>query len=69
MKAAVKASPGAIGVYEIFTVTVLKRYGVSQEEALAFALFAHMAQFIPVTLTGGLIFLAFPENAKNSAKV
>ena len=63
------SSPGAIGVYEIFTVTVLKRYGVSQEEALAFALFAHMAQFIPVTLTGGLIFLAFPENAKNSAKV
>lgn len=60
------SSPGAIGVYEAFTVTVLKRYGVEADQALAVALFAHMAQFIPVTLVGGLIFMAFPENAKEN---
>ncbi len=58
------SSPGAIGVYEAFTVTVLKRYGVEPDRALAAALFAHMAQFVPVTLTGGLIFMAFPGNTK-----
>ena len=59
------SSPGAIGVYEAFTVTVLRHYGVSQEEALALALFTHMAQFIPVTLTGGLIFAFSPEAKRN----
>jgi uncharacterized membrane protein YbhN (UPF0104 family) len=57
------SSPGALGVYEVFTVTVLKSFGVGAEEALAVTLFSHMAQFIPVTLTGGVICAFFPAGA------
>jgi uncharacterized protein (TIRG00374 family) len=56
------SSPGAIGVYEAVTVTVLKNCGVGGDAALAATLFAHMVQFIPATLAGGLIFAAFPEH-------
>jgi uncharacterized membrane protein YbhN (UPF0104 family) len=62
------SSPGAIGVYEAFTVTVLKSYGVGAEEALALALFSHMAQFIPVTLAGGLVCLFFPKSNRQEVK-
>jgi uncharacterized protein (TIRG00374 family) len=58
------SSPGAIGVYEAVTVTVLKSYGVEVDAALAVTLFTHMVQFIPVTLLGGLILAVFPENMK-----
>ncbi|MCL2010956.1 MAG: flippase-like domain-containing protein [Synergistaceae bacterium] len=54
------SSPGAIGVYQAFVVTLLKRYGIEPDAALAIALVSHMIQFIPVTLVGGLIFAAFP---------
>lgn len=56
------SSPGAFGVYEAVAVTALKHHGIAPESALAVALFIHMAQFIPVTLIGGLLFTAFPEN-------
>ena len=40
---------------------------VPHDQALAAALFAHMAQFIPVTLSGGLVMLGFPsEPSKES---
>lgn len=55
------SSPGALGVYEAVMVTALDVYGVPRDQALAITLFSHMAQFIPVTLVGGLIFLAFPQ--------
>jgi len=62
------SSPGAIGVYEAFTVTILKRYGVEPGDALAVALVSHMLQFIPVTLLGGIIFAAFPvKRARHDA--
>ena len=54
------SSPGAIGVYQAFTMTFLMRHGVEPDAALAIALVSHMAQFIPVTLAGGLIFAMFP---------
>jgi uncharacterized membrane protein YbhN (UPF0104 family) len=59
------SSPGAIGVYEAFAVTALKNFGVSPEEALAVALFSHMAQYLPVTLAGGAACLFFPSGAEN----
>jgi uncharacterized protein (TIRG00374 family) len=63
------SSPGAIGVYEAFAVTLLRRHGVEPDAALAIALVSHMIQFIPVTLTGGLIFAAFPSTTiVNSSK-
>jgi uncharacterized membrane protein YbhN (UPF0104 family) len=61
------SSPGAIGVYEAFTVTVLKSFGVGAEEALAVTLFCHMAQFIPVTLAGGIVCALFPAAAVNES--
>ncbi len=54
------SSPGAIGVYEAVAVAALRAHDVPHDHALAAALFAHMAQFIPVTLAGGLAMLAFP---------
>lgn len=50
------SSPGALGVYEAVAVTALTAYNVPREQALAVTLFAHMAQFIPVTIVGILIF-------------
>jgi uncharacterized membrane protein YbhN (UPF0104 family) len=58
------SSPGALGVYEAFTVAVLKSFGVGAEEALAVALFSHMAQFIPVTLAGGIVCAIFPTDSR-----
>ena len=55
------SSPGAIGVYEAVTVAVLRAHDMPHDQALAAALFAHMAQFIPVTLSGGLVILFFPR--------
>ncbi|MDR1732927.1 MAG: flippase-like domain-containing protein [Synergistaceae bacterium] len=60
------SSPGAIGVYEAISLTALKNCGIEPDVALTVTLFSHMAQFIPVTLVGGLIFMAFPENSKDS---
>jgi uncharacterized membrane protein YbhN (UPF0104 family) len=54
------SSPGAFGVYEVVTLAALKRSGIGSDEALALALFTHMAQFIPVTLAGAAVFAAFP---------
>ena len=58
------SSPGALGVYEAVMVTTLAAYGAPRDQALAVTIFCHMAQFIPVTLAGGLIFLAFPGKAE-----
>ena len=55
------SSPGAIGVYEAVAVAALRAHDVPHDQALAAALFAHMAQFVPVTLAGGLAMLRFPS--------
>jgi uncharacterized protein (TIRG00374 family) len=54
------SSPGAFGVYEVVALTALKRSGIGSDEALALALFTHMAQFVPVTLAGAVVCAAFP---------
>jgi len=54
------SSPGAVGVYEAVMLTVLMAYNVPRDQALAVTLFSHMAQFIPVTVVGGLVFLLRP---------
>ena len=45
-------------------LTVLTAYHGPRDQALAVALFAHMAQFIPVTVVGGLIFLLISPRGK-----
>ncbi|MDR2175317.1 MAG: flippase-like domain-containing protein [Synergistaceae bacterium] len=59
------SSPGAIGVYEAFTAAVLRSFGVGAEEALAVTLFSHMAQFVPVTLAGGIVCAFFPAGSES----
>ncbi|GHS88859.1 hypothetical protein AGMMS49957_11090 [Synergistales bacterium] len=51
-------------MYEAFIVTILKSYGVEPESALALALFSHAAQFIPVTLVGGVLCIFFPKGSQ-----
>ena len=54
----VPAGPGYVGNFEYAAIIGLALFGVAKEEALAYALLAHMLQLIPVTLTGLLFALA-----------
>jgi glycosyltransferase 2 family protein len=46
------AAPGYVGNFEYFTVLGLALFGITQEAAFAYALLAHICQFIPVTAVG-----------------
>jgi glycosyltransferase 2 family protein len=46
------AAPGYVGNFEYFTVLGLSIFGITQEAAFAYALLAHIFQFIPVTAVG-----------------
>jgi uncharacterized protein (TIRG00374 family) len=46
------AAPGYVGNFEYFTVLGLALFGIAQEAAFAYALLAHICQFIPVTAVG-----------------
>lgn len=46
------AAPGYVGNFEYFTVLGLALFGITQEAAFAYALLAHICQFIPVTALG-----------------
>lgn len=49
---AVPSSPGYVGVFEAAIVLALALYGVSQDQALAYALTYHAATFLPIILLG-----------------
>jgi uncharacterized protein (TIRG00374 family) len=46
------AAPGYVGTFEYFTVLGLALFGVGQEAAFAYALLAHVFQFVPVSAVG-----------------
>jgi uncharacterized protein (TIRG00374 family) len=46
------AAPGYLGNFEYFTVLGLAIFGVAQEAAFAYALVAHICEFVPVTAVG-----------------
>jgi glycosyltransferase 2 family protein len=46
------AGPGDVGSFEYLTVLGLALFGISQETAFAYALLAHICQFVPVTIAG-----------------
>jgi glycosyltransferase 2 family protein len=46
------SAPGYVGTFEYFTVLGLALFGITQEAAFAYALLAHVCQFIPVTAVG-----------------
>jgi glycosyltransferase 2 family protein len=51
------SAPGYVGTFEYFTVLGLALFGIAHEAAFAYALLAHICQFIPVTAVG--LFFAF----------
>jgi uncharacterized protein (TIRG00374 family) len=51
------AGPGYVGNFEYFTVLGLALFGITRETAFAYALLAHVCQFIPVIAVG--LFFAF----------
>jgi uncharacterized protein (TIRG00374 family) len=53
---AVPALPGFFGVFEYMSVQGLSIYGVSQEQAAAWAIGYHLFSFIPITLIGTYYF-------------
>src|SRR5918993_423563 len=46
------AAPGYVGTFEYFTVLGLALFGIGHEAAFAYALLAHICQFIPVSAVG-----------------
>jgi hypothetical protein len=46
------AAPGYVGTFEYFTVLGLALFGIGHEGAFAYALLAHICQFIPVSAVG-----------------
>jgi uncharacterized protein (TIRG00374 family) len=46
------AAPGYVGTFEYFTVLGLALFGIGHEPAFAYALLAHICQFIPVSAVG-----------------
>jgi uncharacterized membrane protein YbhN (UPF0104 family) len=55
LAALLPSSPGQIGLVEAGAVVVLSGAGVSQPQALAFALVYHAAHWVPTTLGGGAV--------------
>ena len=60
-------TPGYVGNFEYFTVLGLALFGINQEAAFAFALVAHVFQFVPVTAVG--LFFAFRTGMLKKAEV
>jgi len=49
---AIPAAPGAIGTFEAVVASIIGRFGVGAEQALAYALVCHMTMFLLVTGLG-----------------
>ena len=54
LSSAVPSTPGYIGVYQFVAVLVLRPFGVSSANALAFVLFIQIMNYLTVTVWGGL---------------
>ncbi|MCA1690536.1 MAG: flippase-like domain-containing protein, partial [Actinobacteria bacterium] len=48
----IPAPPAAVGVFEAAGVLALKAYGISQTDALPYALVLHVVNFVPFILAG-----------------
>ena len=46
------AAPGYVGTFQLFATSALAVFGVGPEAALAFAIIAHLSQYLLVTLIG-----------------
>jgi glycosyltransferase 2 family protein len=46
------AAPGYVGTFEYFTVLGLALFGIGHDTAFAYAVLAHICQFVPVSVVG-----------------
>lgn len=53
----IPASPGQVGVYEFFVITILTATGVEAAQATAYAVVAHLVIWLPVTAVGFVLLL------------
>lgn len=51
----IPSSPGYVGTFEYFTILGISIFGINRTDAASFAIILHIAQFIPITLYGGLV--------------
>jgi uncharacterized protein (TIRG00374 family) len=51
---AAPSSPGALGVYELAVVGALSLFGINPADALAYALTAHLIQYLITTILGAI---------------
>ena len=51
----IPSSPGYVGTFEYFTILGMSIFGINRTDAASFAIILHIAQFIPITLYGGLV--------------
>ena len=49
---AIPSSPGFLGVFEAMCIVGLGIYGVTQEQAVSYAIGVHLAWFVPITVLG-----------------
>jgi uncharacterized membrane protein YbhN (UPF0104 family) len=49
------SSPAAIGVFEAATIVALTAYGISESDALSYALVLHALNFVPYVVVGSLV--------------
>ena len=54
---ALPSAPGFVGIFEGAAAVALAVYGISQTQALAWAVVFHVASYIPITLIGAYYFL------------
>ena len=53
----IPASPGQVGVYEFFVITILTALGVATAQATAYAVAARLVIWLPVTVLGFILLL------------
>jgi uncharacterized protein (TIRG00374 family) len=53
------SAPGYVGVYQAASVFAFLALGYSESAGLAYGLLVHIAQYIPITIIGGFIFIHF----------
>ncbi len=60
------SSPAAVGVFEAAVLVALSAYGVPKEQALSYALVAHMLNFVPFIAVGALVLHAHAASLRRT---
>ena len=61
------SSPAAVGVFEASVLVALSAYGVPKEQALSYALVAHVVNFVPFIVVGALVLHAHTSAVRRAA--